>query len=96
MSVSVSITITAKQDKFGELQARILANLPDTRAFRGNEMVRLLSPEDKPVGLLLLEEWATIEDFHQYKAWRAETGSSALGPELLAFPAEVVVSEILF
>lgn len=92
----MTITITAEEGKLEELKTKLTANLPVTREFTGNELVRLVAPQDDSNTLLLIQEWESSEAYHAYKAWRTETGSSALVPGLVTGPPKVVFSDILF
>jgi len=96
MSISVTITITSAPGKFEELKEGLLSNLPVTSEYDGMERLRLVAPEGTDNTLLMIQEWATVDHYHAYKAWRTETKSSALKPELIAGPPEVVFSEIHF
>ena len=96
MSISVTISVTAAEGKFQELRDKLLANLPVTKEFDGLEALRLVAPNEPAGTLFLIEEWASVDDYHAYKAFRTESGSSALRPDLIAGPPEVVFGEILF
>ncbi len=96
MSISVTITITAAPGKFEELRDGLLANLSVTNEYEGIESLRLVAPKDSDNTLLMIQEWSTVEHYHAYKAWRTETKSSALKPDLIAGPPVTVFSEILF
>ena len=90
------ITITAAPGKFEELRDNLIDNLTVTKDYEGIESIRLVAPEQSDNTLVLMEEWATVEHYSAYKAWRNESGSSALKPELVTGPPVVVFSEILF
>ena len=96
MSISVTITVTAAEGKFEEFRDKLLANLPVTKEFEGLEALRLIAPNDPSDTLVLIEEWSSVDAYNAYKAFRAESGTSALKPELIAGPPNVVFGEILF
>ncbi len=55
--------------------------LVDTRAFEGCELVEMYTDRDDPDRVILLEKWATSENYDAYLAWRMETGlMEALAP----------------
>jgi quinol monooxygenase YgiN len=55
--------------------------LVDTRAFEGCELVEMYTDRDNPDQVILLEEWATSENYDAYLTWRIENGlMEALAP----------------
>lgn len=95
MSVSVTMTIKAGRGKFDELKEKLGANLVATRAFAGCEMISLVAPRGDSDVLLLIEQWEKLENFHAYKAWRTESGTSVLSGDLVTEPPTVVISDVL-
>ena len=53
----------------------MLPLLPDTRAFKGCELVETYSDQDNPDVIFLWEKLASRQDQEAYLAWRIETGT---------------------
>ena len=93
MSVVLLITVEATEGQRDALRSALEGILPDTLAFEGNESVELLLPREQTNTLILVEHWASMDAYDAYKAWRAESGTSVLGSDLVAGPPVTVVCD---
>lgn len=88
--------LTAAEGRVEDLKAAFVANLPVTAAYEGNELTTLSQSQESPDDLRLVLRWGSLEQFKAYRAWRVESGSSALTPDLLAQPPVITVYDTVF
>lgn len=74
MSVTVTLTVTAKPERCDELIAMFTENFKQTRVYDGCIDVYMTRSHDDPNELLLVQQWETRPHYEHYLAWRAETG----------------------
>ncbi len=89
MSVSVILEVTAKPDCLEALKNTLEEILPDTRSFNGCKGVTVMSNQDNPLNLVLLETWSTREHYEKYLAWRAERGDLEALAALLSYEPSI-------
>jgi quinol monooxygenase YgiN len=94
MSIVVINGLTLLPGKLDEALAVFAALLPDTRAFAGNEGATMHVQQDDPTRLLLVERWATREDFEAYVAWRKSQAAGHTSG-LYAAPPDPRVYDVL-
>jgi len=95
MSVTVMLTLKAKDDMFETLEGTMKAILPDTAAFDGAELISAASdPETKTC--IIYELWDKIESQQAYMAWRTERGDIDKLVSLLREPPQVDVLNHIF
>jgi len=83
MTITITIAFDAVDGKRDELVEKMQGVIPDTLAFSGCENIVFAEQLEAPGRLILIEEWASAEHYAQYKAWRAESGTSVLGMGLV-------------
>lgn len=83
MSVIITLSFGAAEGRTQELKDTLVGILPDTRAFEGCERVELVEYDSEPGRLMLIERWASTEQYDAYKTWRRESGTSVLGSDLI-------------
>jgi quinol monooxygenase YgiN len=83
MTVLVMLEAEVKSEKVAEMPALLAALLPSTRSFAGCGKVNAFLSQDGRK-LLLVEDWATKEDYEKYGAWRVTTDH---GKQLIAMMA---------
>ncbi|NNC81910.1 MAG: hypothetical protein HKN94_17340 [Acidimicrobiales bacterium] len=91
MTVTITIAFEAGEGCRDELVDAMIGVIPDTQAFEGCENIRFVESVDQPGSLLLVEDWASIEHYQRYKAWRAESGTSVLSKGLVKGTPETQV-----
>lgn len=79
----ITISFDAAPGKRDELVAKLQSILPHTRAFDGCNAITLTEATDQPGSLMLLEDWASGEQYEVYKMWRKESGTTVLGTDLV-------------
>jgi len=93
MTVVVNIEVKAADGRKQELMDKLASILPDTQAFVGCLSVEVVVPRDEDDYIWLLERWEAIENFHAYKAWRTESGTSVLASDLVDGPSRVIIAD---
>lgn len=87
MSVRVTLNCRLKPNQFNTLLPFLEKNLPNTRSFPGNTLVKVLFDEENNE-MLLDEEWLAAENHHAYMEFIGKNGVLAeLGQFLAAPPA---------
>jgi quinol monooxygenase YgiN len=95
MSVTVILTLRAKDDMFETLEGTMKAILPDTAARDGAELISAASdPETKTC--VVYEVWDKIESQQAYMAWRTERGDIDKLVSLLREPPHLDVMTHIF
>ncbi len=95
MSVTVMLTLGAKEDEFTTLEDTMKAILPDTAARDGAELISAGSdPETKTC--VVYEVWDKIESQQAYMAWRTERGDIDKLVSLLREPPQLDVMTHIF
>ena len=95
MSVTVMLTLKAKEDLFDQLEATMKAILPDTAARDGAELISAASdPSSKTI--IVYELWDKIESQQAYMGWRTERGDIDKLVSLLREPPQVDVLNHIF
>ncbi len=86
MSINVFVELFLRKDKREEIVPLFAKLLQQTRSRDGNEGVTILSDQDEPSSILLVEQWQSRRQYEQYNKWRAERGDLARLAELLPAP----------
>lgn len=95
MSVTVILTLKAKEDMFEQLEGTMKAILPDTVARDGAELISAASDADSKT-VIVYELWDRIESQQSYMAWRTERGDIDRLVALLREPPQVDVLNHIF
>ncbi len=95
MSVTVMLTLKAKDDMFETLEGTMKAILPDTAARDGAELISAASDASSKT-VIIYELWDKIESQQAYMAWRTERGDIDKLVSLLREPPQVDVLNHLF
>ena len=95
MSVTVMLTLKAKDDMFEQLEGTMKAILPDTAARDGAELISAAS-DAKSKTVVVYELWDRIESQQAYMAWRTERGDIDKLVSLLREPPQVDVLNHIF
>lgn len=89
MSINIVLELNAGQNKLETLLKTLQTILPDTRCYEGCNQVIVLTNQDDPYNIILLENWENREKYEKYLRWREERGDlDALG-EMLSQPASL-------
>ena len=75
MPVTVILELHMKSDTVDDVLTGLAADLPDTRAYKGNLSVDVLRDQADPCHITLIERWQERADQEAYIAWRTSTGS---------------------
>ena len=95
MSVTVMLTLKAKDDMFDQLVGTMKAILPDTAARDGAELISAAADAaNKQV--VIYELWDKIESQQAYMGWRTERGDIDKLVALLREPPQVDVLDHIF
>ena len=95
MSVTVMLTLKAKEDMFEQLEGTMKAILPDTAARDGAELISAASDAESKT-VIIYELWDKIESQQSYMAWRTERGDIVKLVALLREPPQVDVLNHIF
>ncbi|MEM7270697.1 MAG: antibiotic biosynthesis monooxygenase [Pseudomonadota bacterium] len=95
MSVTVMLTLRAKDDSYDQLKQTMSAILPDTAKRDGAEFIGC-SADDAAKTCVLYEVWDKIESQQSYMAWRTERGEIDALVGMLREPPQVDVLEHIF
>ena len=95
MSVTVMLTLKAKEDMFEQLEGTMKAILPDTAARDGAELISAASDASSKT-IIVYELWDRIESQQAYMAWRTERGDIEKLVSLLREPPQVDVLNHIF
>ncbi len=95
MSVTVILTLKAKDDMFETLEDTMKAILPDTAARDGAELISAASDAETNT-VVVYELWDRIESQQAYLAWRGERGDLDKLGALLAEPPSFQVMTHIF
>jgi quinol monooxygenase YgiN len=88
MSVNVLLEIQSNPEDIDKLQSTFVQILPDTRGYDGCIGVQVVTNQDDPLNIILIETWETRKHYEKYLAWRVETGAiDALGKMLSQAPS---------
>lgn len=74
MPVTVVLELHMKPDTVDEMLKGLAADLPDTRAYKGNLSVDVARDQADPCHITLIERWEQRADQEAYIAWRTSTG----------------------
>lgn len=74
MSVRVILELHIKPEATEQMKAGFKDILPDTRSFEGCEEITVLQSQEDGNMLLVLEQWATRENYEAYLKWRTDRG----------------------
>ena len=75
-------------DRLDEFKNVLREILPDTRAFPGDQDIRVIENQDSPGSITILEGWDSKENHIKYMTWRTEIGTmEALADFVEAEPA---------
>lgn len=95
MSVTVMLTLKAKDDMFDQLEATMKAILPDTAARDGAELISAATDAESKTAIIY-ELWDKIESQQAYMAWRTERGDIDKLVSMLREPPQVDVLTHIF
>ena len=95
MSVTVMLTLKAKDDMFDQLEGTMKAILPDTAARDGAELISAASDADSKT-VIIYELWDRIESQQAYMAWRTERGEIDALVGMLREPPQIDQMEHVF
>lgn len=95
MSVTVMLTLKAKDDMFEQLEGTMKAILPDTATRDGAELISAASDAASKT-VIVYELWDRIESQQAYMAWRAERGDIEKLVSMLREPPQVDVLNHIF
>ena len=95
MSVTVVLTLTAKEGMFETLESTTAAILPDTAARDGAEIISAASDAETAT-VVVYELWDKIENQQAYMGWRQERGDLDKLGALLAGPPDFKVMKHIF
>ena len=88
MSVNVLLEIQSNPEDIDKLQSTIEHILPNTRDFDGCIEVQVVSNQDDPLNMIIIQKWKTRQHYEKYLAWRVKTGAiDALGKMLFQAPS---------
>jgi quinol monooxygenase YgiN len=74
VSVLLILELSIEPESVEAYLAQFPQILPDTRAFDGCEEIRVQQNVDDPTDVVLLERWASREQFETYATWRRDRG----------------------
>ncbi len=74
MSIKVILELNLKPEVADAVVGGFGQMLVDTRAFEGCEEISVVRDQDDTNRVLVLEQWATRENYEAYLAWRTERG----------------------
>ncbi len=95
MSVTVMLTLKAKEDMFEQLEGAMKAILPDTAKRDGAELISAAS--DAPSKTVIIYElWDKVESQQAYMAWRTERGDIDKLVSMLREPPQIEVLKHIF
>lgn len=86
MSIKVIVKLHVREDKLEQIRPLFSKLLKGTRGREGNEAVTVLSDQDRPTTIILIEQWASRHHYEQYNKWRAENGDLTMLAALLQEP----------
>ena len=75
MPVTVILELHMKAETVEDVLQGLAADLPDTRAYKGNLSVDVVRDQADPCHITLIERWQERADQEAYIAWRTSTGS---------------------
>lgn len=91
MTVLVTLDCQTKPDRTEECIEYLRSIFVGTRQFPGQVALATVRDVNDPAHLVLLEQWARIEDQKAYVKWRGETGALAEIMEFMATPPTITV-----
>ena len=75
-------TFPAAEGKFDQLQAALIAALPETRAFDGCRSLDVYQEQGSQT-FTIVEDWESFDHYDRYLQWRMQGGLAKLLDELL-------------
>jgi heme-degrading monooxygenase HmoA len=87
--VTVTVNWTVKADRIDETIDMLRSMFPVTRLRNGFRNIRLLRSEIDGNSIILLEEWNTAQDFHDYIQFRTDTGEMASLIKMAETPPQI-------
>jgi len=90
MPVTVIVDVPVKPELLEATIAKFHEVLPATRAFEGCLEVDLLQRQDDPNRVVLVEKWESRSDHELYMAWRKESKTGVLHPDVVAGPVDMI------
>ncbi|NEW27100.1 putative quinol monooxygenase [Nocardia cyriacigeorgica] len=91
MTVLVLLECHTKPDRTEDCLAYLRGILADTRGYEGHVSLSAVRNIDDPAHLVLVEQWARLEDQKAYLAWRAKSGALDEIAEFMAAPPSITV-----
>lgn len=74
--VTVTVTWTIKPDRAEEFVESLRGMFTETRHHAGFRNIRLLRGDTDLNSFVLIEEWAEVQNFHDYAQFRVGTGDT--------------------
>ncbi|MFT4585442.1 MAG: quinol monooxygenase YgiN [Gammaproteobacteria bacterium] len=74
MTCHVVMNFDLKRSEVANFKALLTLHLPDARTFDGCGSAQVIENQDNGTNILILELWASRDQFEKYIAWRTETG----------------------
>ena len=74
MSVQIIVEMRVKPEAFEDVAGGLKQNLPETRKFPGCEDVHAYRVDGEKGLIVLVERWASKQDYEKYLAWRQSSG----------------------
>ena len=71
-------TFPAAEGKFDQLQAALIAALPETRAFDGCRSLDVYQEQGSQT-FTIVEDWESIDHYDRYLQWRMQGGLASAG-----------------
>jgi quinol monooxygenase YgiN len=88
MSIKVIVELRVKEDKLPAIPLVFSKLLAETRCQDGNEGVDLITDQDMPAFIVLIEQWKSQKHYEDYYDWREKRGDFAKLAPLFELPPE--------
>lgn len=93
MSITVIVEMHARPECVDVLLERFKVAMPETRQAKGCLELQANRDLDDPNHLMVLERWASREDYQAYFNWRKQSGSLDTMASRLTQPLKVIYLE---
>lgn len=93
MSVTVIVDLHAKPEFTSVILERFKVSLPETRSAKGCLDLKVNRDLDDPNHMMVIESWASREDYLTYLNWRKQSGSMDAMASRLSQPLKVMFLE---
>lgn len=88
MNVTVIVELKIKPDQLEKVEPLFASLLHETRGRPGNQGVTVHRDQDDALSVILIEHWASRDQYETYNRWRAERGDLATLAQLLQAPPQ--------